>query len=1123
MSNSGKKFNVLMLISLLLGLLMVSRAYASELPLPTNRRVERNPSATVRVGTYEIEPISSVNVPITASIPASSELGGATIELHFDSSVAQVLSCVIDPALTGFCNTDYNEGALLFNAVSLSGVTGELTLAEIEFQAVGQVGDQTTLDVNVQAFGDTKTNPIAVSDVDGELNMVSGANAPLLTAITPNRAATNAGNVPVVIEGAYFKEPMRAEMDGVALSNVTLVTTTTLEAVVPVASLGEGVYELTVEHGGERVSLPDAFTVSAPVAETQFLAMIYMACDNNLDSYCHTLFNNLELALLNHPDLRIVAFWDGQQEGDSGYYLVQPDNDAHRWASYDESNRVLLGEVDSADANTLVEFADWSQSQYPSHYTFLSLVGHGDGWAPNRRVGQLLSRDNNDQLGGYWWGAGGMLSDDHSQQVMKTLALKDAIATISAANQIDVIYLDACLMGAVEVMAELSPYADYMVAHENITWTIYPYDQYFHSIDGTTTPETLALQIAEANHESWPERGHPSQISVIKTSEIDDLLTKLDALALELSAILPTQRATIYQVVQNSAHVNENIDEELGRDDWLINMEDSGIDLSHFATELKSHLDIAEPVKRAAQELLTALDRVIMVNHTKSGTPHPGSESWDLSNLHGLSIYFPLNDEAKRLKYGANALPRFASETSWDEFIQSWHEERMPMLTIDKPESVPVGERIWITVSLRDMDQTDDVRGVQASVQVTETQILRLADNLFFDMLANIMRSSSNGWDIEFHVEDYGFNFLLTSSVSIFETVDGTGLIVEFPFYFEEEGCANLEFSEHILMNSTANEIEHQQTGALICTDNSSILSGKTYLQAQAEGAHDEILVTLKNSTRTYTTTTDLNGHYRFIGIRQGTYVMTFTDLAPVPIFTQRVVSDVEVNHKEITMPDVGLWAGDVDQDNEVDQRDLHLLKAALIPVNFLGFDINADGIIDVEDSIILEDNMGQENITTTSPPRGNLYHRVAESEDLARSVIVSDMAQPFTLPAQAGGNWVYTLRAEQVDGTLQSVGARFGLPAGATVTNVEAIGRFVGGYLEAQQIEDKLYIVAAPPEDALLTQDSDVVRIHATLSSEEAITVNMEAWNQVGWSGDLVVAEAEMIRYSFYLPIIQR
>lgn len=99
----------------------------------------------------------------------------------------------------------------------------------------------------------------------------------------------------------------------------------------------------------------------------------------------------------------------------------------------------------------------------------------------------------------------------------------------------------------------------------------------------------------------------------------------------------------------------------------------------------------------------------------------------------------------------------------------------------------------------------------------------------------------------------------------------------------------------------------------------------------------------------------------------------------------------------------------------------------------------------------------------------------------------------------------IYVLQAENVTGQIDSVGARLDLPNQAQVSNVELSDLFVGGFLSWIQKGDKLFIVAAPPENQIPTQDTDVANIYITLPDGANITdLMIEESNQVGSQGDL-------------------
>jgi hypothetical protein len=118
--------------------------------------------------------------------------------------------------------------------------------------ALGDYSGALTISVNVP---DESTVEVAVSlTVTDTLPMN-------LIAITPHNARVNEGDVAVMISGTHFQAPVTAALGDVDLLNVTLETSSTLSALLPVGSLGEGMYDLSVQSDGQTSTLADAFTV----------------------------------------------------------------------------------------------------------------------------------------------------------------------------------------------------------------------------------------------------------------------------------------------------------------------------------------------------------------------------------------------------------------------------------------------------------------------------------------------------------------------------------------------------------------------------------------------------------------------------------------------------------------------------------------------------------------------------------------------------------------------------------------------------------------------------------------------------------------------------------------------
>jgi len=207
------------------------------------------------------------------------------------------------------------------------------------------------------------------------------------------------------------------------------------------------------------------------------------------------------------------------------------------------------------------------------------------------------------------------------------------------------------------------------------------------------------------------------------------------------------------------------------------------------------------------------------------------------------------------------------------------------------------------------------------------------------------------------------------------------------------------------------------------------------------------------------------------------------------------------------TLAEVGLWAGDIDGDADIDQRDWYILAAAVYPVNDPYFDLNGDGIVNIQDTTIVSGNIGRADSAIN--PSSSLL-AFSPSPFLSFSPAASSLPRAIPLTRDC-----VTLRAAQLSGNVQSIGARFTLPAGITATALTPADSLTGGYFRAHQQGTALYLIAAPPEGAPLTRDSDLAHLCFNRIPQ---TLTLEAANFVGGQGTAIIMQPAL-----YLPLVQR
>lgn len=395
----------------------------------------------------------------------------------------------------------------------------------------------------------------------------------------------------------------------------------------------------------------------APVAvvniqPARWTYMLYLAGDNDLSFYLDNISKALD-RLPSSPDLNIAVFFDGQGEEDS-YIWSTRDGAFNKW-------RIAEAESRTGDPTTLAEFIQWAHESFPAEHYYLSIANHGRGTS-----------------GIGWDTQNGTLS---TPEALTPAGLRQALAAATSNGlwQFDVLHFDACLMGLIEVAHQVKEYAHYMIASENLTAALYPYDEYAGEVlsNPAIAPRELAVKIAGLyyNAEYMQINGYPRTISVLDLSQIGGVVTALDNLAGALAGNLGEARAAIaaardqVQVFDASPDFTQKPPAY-----FTLTRADEYIDLRHFAQLMRSSPSPA--VNAAAQALDAALapGGFVVTTAATSGVERLVSGNpWDLSNAQGVAIYFPVaSNPAGYQGYLDGSLFTFTAANRWASFLAAY-------------------------------------------------------------------------------------------------------------------------------------------------------------------------------------------------------------------------------------------------------------------------------------------------------------------------------------------------------------------------------------------------------------------------------------------------------------------
>ncbi|MEZ4861166.1 MAG: clostripain-related cysteine peptidase [Caldilineaceae bacterium] len=426
------------------------------------------------------------------------------------------------------------------------------------------------------------------------------------------------------------------------------------------------------------------------------LVLLYVNADNDLHVYIEDLFNRAHAGAMYTDGIVLMAL-DGPEENDSYLYRLDGGNiddctkvdpqketggenifvDYTCNGKYIDGHNVWRFSENFGAPETLTQFIKDSIQTYPSaQKIILALVGHGGGWSPNKLPGQP------DHIGGQPGydldEFGGLLWDFHaapgtnSGHALSTTDLGSALQAVQEATgrKIDLLYLDACLMGMWEVAYEVKDSVNYLLASESWSWTSFQYERHLSAVKAGATTEQIGVAWARHEADFIKKKFRTAYTySLIRLGMMNELSTKLDALADALTATLPSNKLALAEIFTATDRFDSTQDEN-----YVIDGQDNYADLGHLSEIIVKKFPTNINLVDAAQAVSTTLASTIIANEVESGilpAPYPPNR-WTWQKPTGLSIYLPLNPNADDWKRTHYHQLRSSEEHRWDDLITAF-------------------------------------------------------------------------------------------------------------------------------------------------------------------------------------------------------------------------------------------------------------------------------------------------------------------------------------------------------------------------------------------------------------------------------------------------------------------
>ncbi len=375
-------------------------------------------------------------------------------------------------------------------------------------------------------------------------------------------------------------------------------------------------------------------TPTQVVSIPKWTFMVYVDGDNNLEPNAVEDLNEMEM-VGSTSSVNVVAQIDripgydtsnGDWTGARRYYVTKD------YDPYTINSTLIqdLGEVNMGNPQTLIDFVSWAVANYPAEHYALIIWNHGGGFRKNTRY--PLTKD--------------IAFDDTSNDAITMPDLSYALSRISSTlgKKIDLLGMDACLMGMIEVAYEIKDYANVMVSsEESEPLDGWPYSRILTSLTSSPTmsASTLGSQIVN-NFVAFYQGTENVTLSAINLSQIDSLAYTVSQFA---SAVIN----------DNLTNPNEYIYDANSAEYY--NGDQDFIDLYDFASIVAYDSYVYDTnAKNLASSIMSGVQSAVIAK----------GATFDIAYNNGLSIYFPYNPPIDA-RY---ALTKFAQNTYWDEMLQ---------------------------------------------------------------------------------------------------------------------------------------------------------------------------------------------------------------------------------------------------------------------------------------------------------------------------------------------------------------------------------------------------------------------------------------------------------------------
>lgn len=420
-----------------------------------------------------------------------------------------------------------------------------------------------------------------------------------------------------------------------------------------------------------------AFGFSTLSAKAEWTFLFYVQSNNSLSSFAYKNFNDMS-TIGSQPHLNLLVQW--YQPSHAGTWRYRIEKGRMRLESH------FAEETDGNSSEELIEAMKWAVTKYPAKHYALVLWNHGIGildpkWGDSAMIingGKLAEFTQRIDIPGITQFVEhqptssthrGILFNERTKTYMTNQALTKALKGIHDSvlngNKIDLLGMDACLMGMLEVGFQVRPFANYLVTSQEVElaygWNYYAFLQHLAQLHSRMDPEALARNIVATYENLYRNKIHFYTQSAFMLNRVEHVQESLEQVLLCIRNCKEFDETAMYNAIKKARKL------------CLQFSSPYYIDICSFYQELHNQLNtITEKKYRNTREAefhkqIEELKKALLVAiKTVQDTIISNVAGKYLTKASGMSIYFPNNQKID----ASYSRTDFAKKSSWLAFLK---------------------------------------------------------------------------------------------------------------------------------------------------------------------------------------------------------------------------------------------------------------------------------------------------------------------------------------------------------------------------------------------------------------------------------------------------------------------